>query len=88
MKTIRAQRAERERLAREDPAAYRRLIENELPENTCCLCRTSFKGHGHNPLFSSSDEIQLGGVACDECNMKIVSKQRIPLGLREVFDDA
>ena len=59
-------------LQRTDPQAYRKKMESELPENDCCLCRAHFRGHGNNP-----EPIVDHGVACDECDRKLVMVARL-----------
>ena len=61
-----------EELRRTDPEAYIRKMEAELPENHCCLCRAHFRGYGHNPWPIVDD-----GVACDECNGRLVMVARL-----------
>ena len=63
-------------LRRTDPEAYTRKMEAELPVNKCCFCGATFRGHGNNPAPVLPDH-EDPGVACDECNRKIVVKQRI-----------
>ena len=67
---VRAERAENERLAREDPAALAAKIRASLPWNHCAMCRVRFRGYGNNaqPI--------LDGLVCDDCNVAVV-KQRI-----------
>ena len=71
MAALRAEQAEYERLAREDPAALAAKIHANLPWNHCAMCRLQFKGHGNNaqPL--------LDGVVCDECNVNAVLPHRL-----------
>ena len=52
--------------------AYRKKMEAELPENDCCLCRAHFRGYGNNP-----EPIVDHGVACDECDRKLVMVARL-----------
>ena len=72
MAALRAERAEYERLAREDPAAHAAKIHTNLPWNHCAMCRLQFKGHGNNaqPLLED-------GVVCDECNVNAVRPHRL-----------
>ena len=71
MAALRAEQAEYERLAREDPDAFAAKIQANLPWNHCAMCRLRFKGHGNNaqPL--------LDGVVCDECNDNAVWPHRL-----------
>ena len=71
MAALRAEQAEYERLAREDPDALAAKIHANLPWNHCAMCRLQFKGHGNNaqPL--------LDGVVCDECNVNAVRPHRL-----------
>ena len=73
MAALRAEQAEYERLARDDPAAK---IHANLPWNHCAMCRLQFKGHGNNaqPL--------LDGVVCDECNVNAVRPHRLRGGAK------
>ena len=61
-----------EELRRTDPVAYKANMEAEMPENTCCFCRSAYHGYGNSP-----HPVLDKGVACDECNAKIVIPQRI-----------
>ena len=72
MAALRAEQAEYERLAREDPAAHAAKIHTNLPWNHCAMCRLQFKGHGNNaqPLLED-------GVVCDECNVNAVRPHRL-----------
>ena len=65
-----AERADNDRLAREDPAAFAAKMQATLPSNNCAMCRERFNGHGNNarPI--------LDGVVCDDCNVAVL-KQRM-----------
>ena len=67
--TMRAERAENERLAREDPAAFTAKIRATLPWKHCAMCRVQFKGYGNNaqPI--------LDGYVCDDCNVAVVRQR-------------
>ena len=69
---ILAEQEANERLKQEDPVAYEVKMLAQLPTSRCCLCGDTFKGHGHN-----AHPVRNAGVACDECNFKIVVPQRI-----------
>ena len=66
---FRAERAENERLAREDPEALAAKIRANLPLTNCAMCRVEFRGHGHNaqPI--------LHGVVCDDCNATVLRQR-------------
>ena len=66
---LEAERAENERLAREDPAAFAAKIRAKLPWNHCAMCRVQFKGYGNNaqPI--------LDGEVCDDCNVTVVRQR-------------
>ena len=59
-------------LQRTDPEAYRAKMEAMLPETTCCFCRETFRGYGHNPWPVLEE-----GRACDTCNRRIVLTARL-----------
>ncbi len=42
-------------------------IADSLETHTCCICGKEFHGHGNNP-----HPIEIEGVCCDECNVKVV----------------
>ena len=67
-----AEEAANEELRRTDPEAYKAKMEAELPTNTCCFCRETFRGHGNNPR-----PVLDSGTACDTCNHSIVIVARI-----------
>ena len=58
-------------LRRTNPAAFKVKMEAMLPEKTCCFCRDTFRGYGHNPRPLLEE-----GVACDVCNYGIVINAR------------
>lgn len=67
---IRAERAENQRLARENPEALAAKIRAKLPLTNCAMCRVEFRaGYGHNaqPI--------LQGVVCDDCNMTVLRQR-------------
>ena len=45
--------------------------EEEKEKNKCCFCGIEFEGYGNNP-----SPLLAQGVACDECNVKIVMPHR------------
>ena len=67
-----AEKAANEELRRTDPEAYQAKMEAHLPTNTCCFCRETFRGYGHNP-----SPVLEEGTACDACNFCIVIPARI-----------
>ena len=67
-----AEEAANEELRRTDPEAYKAKMEAELPTNTCCFCRETFRGYGNNPR-----PVLGSGTACDTCNHSIVIVARI-----------
>lgn len=71
MAALRAERAEYERLAREDPDALAAKVHANLPWNHCTMCRLQFKGSGN------SAQPLLDGVVCDECNVAAVRPHRM-----------
>ena len=71
MAAVRAERAENERLAREDPAALAAKIHANLPWNHCAMCRLHFKGYGN------SAQPLLDGVVCDECDVAALRPHRM-----------
>ena len=66
-----AERAANEELLRTDPEAYKAKMEAQLPTNTCCFCRETFRGYGNNPSPLLEE-----GTACDACNHSIVIAAR------------
>ena len=66
---LEAERAENERLAREDPAAFAAKIRAKLLWNRCAMYRVQFKGYGNNaqPI--------LDGEVCDDCNVTVVRQR-------------
>jgi hypothetical protein len=46
-------------------------MEAQLPTNTCCFCRETFRGYGNNPSPLLEE-----GTACDACNHSIVIAAR------------
>ena len=72
MAALRAERAEYERLSREDPDALAAKIQANLPWNHCVMCRLQFKGHGN-----SAQPLLEDGVVCDECNVNAVRPHRL-----------
>ena len=55
-------------------AATIRAFAARVPENTCCFCRETFRGWGHNPSPVLEDEEAL---ACGACDVTIVLPQRL-----------
>ena len=47
-------------------------MEAQLPTNTCCFCRETFRGYGNNPA-----PVLQAGTACDACNLRIVIIARL-----------
>ena len=66
---IRAERAENQRLAHEDPEALAAKIRAKLPLTNCAMCRLEFRGYGHNaqPIIR--------GVVCDDCNVTVLRQR-------------
>ena len=71
MAALRAEQAEYERLAIEDPAALAANIHANLLWYHCAMCRIQFKGYGN------SAQPLLDGVVCDECNVSAVLPHRL-----------
>ena len=67
-----AEEAANGELRRTDPEAYKAKMEAELPTNTCCFCRETFRGYGNNP-----SPVLEEGTACDACNRSIVVTARL-----------
>ena len=67
-----AEEAANEELRRTDPEAYKAKTEAQLPTNTCCFCRETFRGYGNNP-----SPVLEEGTACDACNRSIVVTARL-----------
>ena len=67
-----AEEAANEELRRTDPEAYKAKTEAQLPTNTCCFCRETFRGYGNGPWPVLEE-----GTACDACNRSIVVTARL-----------
>jgi hypothetical protein len=67
-----AEEATNEALRRTDPEAYKAKMEAQLPTNTCCFCRDTFRGYGNNPWPVLEE-----GTACNACNRSIVISARL-----------
>ena len=67
-----AEGAANEELRRTDPEAYKAKMEAQLPTNTCCFCRETFRGYGNGPW-----PVLETGTACDACNRSIVVTARL-----------
>ena len=65
-----AEEAANEELRRTDPEAYKAKMQ--LPTNTCCFCRETFRGYGNGPWPVLEE-----GTACDACNRSIVVTARL-----------
>ena len=63
---------------RTDPAAYQAKMEARLPETSCCFCRQTFRGYGHNPQPVLAD-----GKVCEMCNRRIVLVARLQAAREE-----
>lgn len=59
-------------LRRTDPEAYQAKMEAELPTNSCCFCRETFRGYGNKPW-----PVLDTGTACNVCNHSIVMTARL-----------
>ena len=66
---FRAERAENERLKRDDPEAFRRKVEASKPLMQCAMCRETVRCFGNNgqPLVD--------GEVCDKCNAQVMKER-------------